>query len=207
MINHKITGLILSAGKSGRMGKFKPLINYKGKSFLKNVIVNLDTVCSEIIIVTGFNSAELKEKIVNQFENSSELKIKDKLSFVKNPVFEKGMFTSLKTGLSRANEADWVLYHFVDQPGLPKEFYLDFIGQIDNASNWIQPSYNNWNGHPILIKNELFDIILNRDENSNLRDISREPVVKKKLWECYYQNVLQDIDTKEDYLSSLDDFS
>lgn len=205
MITNNITGLILSAGKSGRMGKFKPLINYKDKSFLKNVIINLDPVCDKIIIVTGFNSTELKEKIVEQFENNKELIIKDKLLFVENPVFEKGMFTSLQKGLSQAIDADWVLYHFVDQPGLPKDFYLDFIGQIDSVSNWIQPSYNNRNGHPILIKNELFEIILKPDENSNLREISREPVVRKKLWECYYQNVLQDIDTEEDYKASLDD--
>lgn len=205
MTTNNITGIILSAGKSGRMGRFKPLINYKNKSFLKNVIINLDPVCSKIIIVTGFNSKELEKKIIAQFENREELVIKNKLLFVENSFFEKGMFTSLQKGLSLASDTDWVLYHFVDQPGLPKEFYLDFIGQIDNVSNWIQPSYNNRNGHPILIKNDLFDIISNCDESSNLRDLSREPVVKKKLWDCYYQNVLQDIDTEEDYKASLDD--
>ncbi|MFH1528500.1 MAG: NTP transferase domain-containing protein [Bacteroidota bacterium] len=44
MNQNKIHGLILSAGLSGRMGKFKPLLHYKGKSFIQNIVFKLNSV-------------------------------------------------------------------------------------------------------------------------------------------------------------------
>jgi molybdenum cofactor cytidylyltransferase len=188
-----IYGLILSAGLSGRIGKFKPLLNYKGKSFLQNIIIKLSNICEKIIIVTGYNADEVKENI-EQLNNAI------RSEFVFNPDYEIGMFTSLQAGIRKAKEADWVLYHFVDQPGLPQTFYSDIIQQIDNNHNWIQPSVNGIKGHPILIHSELFELIINASKESNLRDVSKNSIVKKKFWECNYREIFQDIDTEEDYL-------
>ena len=198
-----ITGLIVSAGKSGRMGSFKPLMDYKGMTFLQRVILNLNSVSEKIIIVTGFNSESLQKEAIKLFSNNSETFSSDKIRFVKNENYEKGMFTSLQKGLSLIESCDWILYHFVDQPGLPIEFYKKFIAQIDQIHNWIQPSYDNRNGHPILFNNEIVDLILSSDEDSNLRELSKSSIAKKKRWDCTYKNVLQDIDTQEDYSKSL----
>ena len=96
------------------MGKFKPLLTYKGKSFIQNIILKLNSVCDKIIIVTGFNANEVEESMLKQF------KVNSKIEFVFNSKFEKGMFNSLQTGLTAAINSDWILYHFVDQPGLPE---------------------------------------------------------------------------------------
>lgn len=198
-----ITGLIVSAGKSGRMGSFKPLLDYKGKTFLERIILNLNSVCEKIVVVTGFNSEPLQKETINLFSNKSKGFSSDKILFVENENYEKGMFTSLQKGLLLNRSSDWILYHFVDQPGLSLEFYSDFMGQIDQFHNWIQPSYHNKNGHPILFNTEIVDLILNSNESSNLRELSKNSIVKKKYWECIYKNVLQDLDTQEDYLTSL----
>jgi molybdenum cofactor cytidylyltransferase len=184
--------LILSAGLSGRMGKFKPLLGYKGKSFIQNIVFKLNSVCDKIIVVTGYQSYEVEEN-VNQLNNHS------KIEYVHNERFEKGMFTSLQAGLAKAIESDWIIYHFVDQPGLPEVFYKEFVEQIDEKHNWIQPKLKEQNGHPILIKRNLFQIILDAPLISNLREISNDPMVKKKFWECDYEEIFQDIDTEEDY--------
>ena len=189
----KINGLILSAGLSGRMKKFKPLLLYKNKSFLQNIALKLNKVCNKIIVVTGYKAEEVEE-------NVNQLNLLSKIDFVFNPDYEKGMFTSLKAGLKKAGDADWILYHFVDQPGLPSTFYSEFLKQIDDEHNWIQPVMENRGGHPILIRKELFDLILNEPDDSNLRAISNNPVVKKKFWECGYKEIFQDIDTEEEYL-------
>jgi molybdenum cofactor cytidylyltransferase len=174
------------------MGKFKPLLNYKGKSFLQNIVLRLDTVCDKIIVVAGYNASEVEE-------NVNQLNLPSKIEFVYNSNYEKGMFTSLQAGLAKALESDWIIYHFVDQPGLPKMFYKKFVEQIDDKHNWIQPKIKEQNGHPILIKRNLFQIILDAPLNSNLRKISNHPKVKKKFWECGYAEIFQDIDTEEDY--------
>lgn len=192
MDKRKINGLIISAGKSGRMKKFKPLLSYKGKSFIQNIVLRLNSVCDKIIIVTGYQSNEVEE-------NVNQLNIHSKIEYVHNERFEKGMFTSMQAGLAKAIESNWIIYHFVDQPGLPEEFYKEFVEQIDEKYNWIQPKIKEQKGHPILIKRIIFQIILDAPLNTNLRTISNGSKVKKKFWECGYEEIFQDIDTEEDY--------
>jgi molybdenum cofactor cytidylyltransferase len=187
----KIYGLLLSAGLSSRMGKFKPLINFNGKSFVQNIVLRLNSVCEKIIIVTGFNKTEVEDNL-NQLKTAN-------IEFVFNPEFEKGMSTSLKTGLKLAANSNWILYHFIDQPGLPEKFYTEFIQQIDDLHNWIQPSFKKEKGHPILIHKTVFDLIISASAERSLREISKNPVVKKKFWECDFEEILQDIDTDQDY--------
>jgi len=189
---NKIYGLLITAGLSGRMKMFKPLLDYKSKSFVQNIVVKLDSVCDKIIIVSGYKASDVED-------NVNQLNINSKIEFVFNPEFEKGMFTSLQTGLAKVKECDWILYHFVDQPGLPEVFYKKFVEQIDDKHNWIQPKIKEQKGHPILIKKNLFQIILNVPLHSNLREVTNDPKVKKKFWECGYAEILQDIDTEEDY--------
>ena len=174
------------------MGKFKPLLSYKGKSFIQNIVLRLDSVCDKIIVVTGYKANEVEE-------NVNQLNLPSKIEFVFNSEYEKGMFTSLQAGLAKALGSDWIIYHFVDQPGLPEDFYKEFVKQIDDKYNWIQPKIKEQKGHPILIKRNLFQIILDANLNSNLREISNDPMVKKKFWECGYAEIFQDIDTEEDY--------
>ena len=198
MVPNKIYGLILSAGLSGRMKIFKPLADYKRKTFIHNIILKLNPVCEKIFIVTGFNSEKLKEEVIKTFSKDEELL--GKLNFVHNERYEQGMFTSLQKGISAASDCDWILYHFVDQPGLPDNFYKAFVKQIDTEHNWIQPSYKNRHGHPILLGKDLFRLIINSSQDSNLREISKSPILKKKYWESGYNEIFQDIDTEEDYL-------
>ncbi len=174
------------------MGKFKPLLTYKGKSFIQNIILKLNSVCDKIIIVTGFNADEVQI-------NVKQFKVNSKIEFVFNSKFEKGMFNSLQTGLTAAINSDWILYHFVDQPGLPEKFYKEFIKQVDDEHNWIQPSYKKQSGHPILVHKSLFELINSASAKSSLRDISKNSFVKKKFWECEFEEIFQDIDTDEDY--------
>ena len=199
----KIFGLIISAGFSGRIKMFKPLADYKGKTFLNNIIAKLDKVCNEIIIVTGFNFDELKTETIKNLRNENQIEVINKIKFVFNKSFPMGMFTSLQKGISEVKNCDWILYHFVDQPGLPENFYFDFIKQIEKDYNWVQPLHSGQKGHPILLSKNLFSLILNASKNSNLRDISQSQIVKKKYWDCNYAEIFQDIDTEEDYRLNL----
>jgi len=192
MNEKRIYGLVLSAGLSGRMGKFKPLLTYKGKSFIQDIAFKLSTVCDKVIIVTGFKPDEVQSSM-------KQLKVSSEIKFVFNSEYEKGMFTSLQAGLKAAENSDWVLYHFVDQPGLPEKYYTEFINQIDNNFNWIQPSFKKQSGHPILIHKNLYNLIKNKSTKSSLREISKNTAVKKKFWDCDFEEIFQDIDNEEDY--------
>ena len=108
------------------------------------------------------------------------------------------MFLSLQTGLKKISNCDWLLYQFVDQPHIPEIFYKEIIKQIDNNIDWIQPAYNQKKGHPILLRKSLFSVILDSKIKS-LKEISQSSIIKKKIWNCTYPQVVEDIDTREDY--------
>lgn len=196
-----LNSLLIAAGFSTRMGEFKPLLLFQNEPIIISIIKKLLTFSSKVFVVTGFKERELTLTIKKYY---SETELKEKIVFISNPVFEKGMFTSLQKGLSKAKDCDWLLYHFVDQPLLPQNFYTDFISQTDDKFDWIQPSFKGKKGHPVLIKNTLFERIPEADENSSLREVANSKDIRKKIWDCNYKEVLVDIDTPEDYNTIVD---
>lgn len=194
--SQKITGLVIAAGFSSRMQDFKPLMEFNGNSFLAVISEKLLRVCEDIIVVTGFNEPEIVAEI-EKFLSKKEIS-PGRIQIIENENYERGMFSSLQCGLNKT-DADWVVYHFVDQPSLPENFYADFINQIDETHNWIQPVRANRKGHPILLRNDLFKSIVESSKEMDLRTLSENAFVKKKFWECSYPEIFDDIDTPVDY--------
>ncbi len=176
-----LNGLIVSAGYSSRMNDFKPLMYYHEFPFILHILLKLGTVCDKICIVTGYRSEDIQEEIqmwLNRIPNSEWLtrmgikpdiwqNLSQKIQFVFNPDYDKGMFTSLQTGLKALKNSEWILYHFVDQPILPTVFYHDFVKQINPGFHWIQPVYKGKKGHPIIIHNTLTTHLINAEPNKN----------------------------------------
>lgn len=191
---YRLNGLILAAGYSSRMQRFKPLMTYKGKSFLVTIVQKLLSIAERIYIVTGFQSSHIEKAIVEvpseQYNN---------IRLIKNKHYQKGMLTSLQTGISELrDDSDWVIYHFVDQPHLPVQFYSDFREQINDDKEWIQPRFNHKSGHPILLNKSLFESISTLPATASLRDLSRSHQIRKAYWDCTYPEVLDDFNRPAD---------
>lgn len=185
----KISGLIIAAGLSGRMNSFKPILKIKDQTIIQIIAKKLLHICDNVVIITGYNS-NLIEGI---FEASNRLKL------VYNENYTKGMFTSLKRGINELLNSDWIIYHFVDQPLLPSNFYNEFVDQIDEEYNWIQPAYNSTKGHPILLAKPIYQTILRESDESSLKLVSNNHHVKKLIWDCKYPQILDDLDTPEEF--------
>lgn len=191
-----ITGIIISAGLSSRMGEFKPLLKINDIPFVVMIAGKIQNVCGKLIIVTGHRKSEISESMEN-FIRRGYLN-GDKIMIIENPDFERGMFTSLKAGLAASGDSDWYLYHFVDQPSIPEEFYGKFIAKIDENFGWIQPSFKMMKGHPILFSRKAAGKILEAPVDSNLKTIANDNSIPKLIWDCPYGQILHDMDTKED---------
>lgn len=176
------------------MGDFKPLLDYNERPIIVGLIAKLMQISIRVAVVTGHKEELIKEEIHSYFENEE-----DKIEIVYNENFASGMFTSLQKGVKHLSNSDWILYHFVDQPALPQEFYFELVKQIDEQYDWIQPNYHDRNGHPILLNKSLFSMITEAGNNTTLKDISQNAAVKKKYWETNYKGILNDIDTPDDY--------
>jgi molybdenum cofactor cytidylyltransferase len=191
-------GLLISAGLSGRMGKFKPLLTYRNKFFITAIIEKLSLVCDRITVVTGHEKTKLVNETKKYFSKNDKA-ILSKIEFVYNPDYKKGMFTSLKKGLETKIESQWILYHFIDQPNIPSSFYSEFIKQVDKAYDWIQPAYKSQKGHPIIFNEMVTEKIIQSSVDDNLRNVVIRHNFKKKIWNCDYPQVLVDIDNQEEY--------
>lgn len=185
-----ITGVIVAAGFSKRMGSFKPLNDFEGETYIETITRKILPFCGKTIIVTGFKSEKIEAIIKKRFND-------DPVKLVFNPDFEKGMFTSLQKGVSIAGESEWILYHFVDQPFFTLDFYKEFLSNADESFDWIQPSYNGREGHPILFNSKVTRLILAGSQDSNLRAIKENPSINKSKWECSYPEIRMDFDTEE----------
>jgi molybdenum cofactor cytidylyltransferase len=190
-----VNGLLISAGLSGRMGEFKPLMLFNEIPFVVIITKKMLSVCDKVVIVTGYKSHEIETTIQHAFTHD---KLFEKIRLVYNPDYEKGMFTSLQAGIKQMEDAEWVLYHFVDQPFHSIKFYEEMIYQIDNDYDWVQPKYETKEGHPVLFKKTLFEKIIESPSNFWLRFIRDDDITKKKNWETGYSQILKDFDTRDD---------
>ena len=207
-----INGLILAAGESSRMGDLKQLLQYEGLPFVLQIILKLFYVCNKVTIVLGHKGEFIQEQVEKAFEKNDDDggqvlfhlnldKHRANIRFIHNPEYEREMFSSLQCGLESIKEEDWALYHFVDQPGLPISFYEDFALQCNPDYQLIQPVFLQDKGHPILLHKSTFKKIIQSPVHGSLRDYQKKYRPKTKLWDCEYPEILQDIDTFEEYES------
>lgn len=204
-----ICGLVIASGYSGRMPLLKALLDIGGVSFITGIVLKLSLVCEKVIVVLGHEKIAIDEQLNDELTKMSgsesptlgaaSKKATAKLEIIYNKSYDEGMFTSLQKGISKALYYPWALYHFVDQPAVPKSFYYELTERINEGCDWIQPVYREQSGHPVLLSSSLCETIGNADPGDNLRNILTTIKEGRCLWHCDYPEILDDIDTLEDY--------
>ncbi len=200
-----VSGLIIASGLSTRINGFKPLLQYNEKSFLINITEKLLTILPKVIVIVGFNYDKLLDEFNNHYAGKLEQvkdkswQIEDRIKIIFNQNYKVGMFTSLQLGVKDLSDSDWILYHFIDQPNLPKEFYSEILKQQTKSYNWVQPIYNKIKGHPVMFDKKIALTIKDSDPTSNLREILKDESIQKYFWNCNFPQILEDIDTDYDY--------
>lgn len=184
-----IDGILLAAGYSSRMGDFKPLMEHDGLPFVIGIAEKMQRVCRRVIVVVGYRAGDIHAAFAARPPLPA-------VEFTENPQFDQGMFTSLQRGVAALHDADWALYHFCDQPHLPVEFYVEFIGFIAADCDVAQPVYRGQKGHPLLLNHHLLETIRQAPPNSTLRDFIAK--ARSKIWDCSFPQILSDWDTPDD---------
>jgi len=196
----KIFGLILAAGYSSRMGDFKPLVLYDQKPFIEHIVNKLGAVCNEILIVTGFNGFVLEDSVKAIFNGKL---IMQKIDFIHNKNFVKGMFNSVQTGLKelfpKMQKEDYVMLHLVDQPHISEAVY-EKLAHEARSSAWkvILPSYEMKTGHPIMLSKSAVEKIIDAPASDNLRDVLRNFHDEISYLEILDESIIQDVNTREE---------
>jgi molybdenum cofactor cytidylyltransferase len=144
-----LSGLILAAGFSSRMGESKPLLQWFDDTLIEFQIKLFNSLGIKPVVVLGFES----DIVLSKIKNSNA-------EFVVNQDYKKGKSTSILKGLSCVDKNNNILLISVDQPR-PK-IMLDKIIKSHNGSRSLItiPKYKSKNGdlrggHPIILDNKI----------------------------------------------------
>ncbi|MFN0124357.1 MAG: NTP transferase domain-containing protein [Blastocatellia bacterium] len=190
-----ISGILLAAGESSRMGaQFKPLLKWGKTTVIDTCIKNLSqTPLDEIIVVLGHREADVRARLAGAG-----------VSFGINHDYKKGMLSSIKLGMSMASsQTDGFLIALVDQPMVPAEIIRGLvIVHADNADSRITvPVYQGKYGHPIIVHKDYEPEIMAIDDASpeGLRGFINRHRNEVNEIAVDSSTVIEDIDTPADY--------
>jgi molybdenum cofactor cytidylyltransferase len=185
-----ISGVILAAGKSTRLGRPKQLLELDGEPvFLHTVRSATNSHLDQVVLVLGDHAAEIADTVGDQGQ-----------SLVINPEFELGQSTSLKLGLGTIDpEAEAVLFLLGDQPQVSAEIINAVIFQFRKSGGRIvMPSYRGTRSNPVLFSRELFPELAKVTGDQGARSVVRAHYSEVHAVEIDADPPL-DIDTEEDY--------
>lgn len=194
----KISGLILAAGMSSRMGNFKPLLKINNKTMIEHSIDNmLAAGVEDIVLVLGYRGNEIEE--VLKFHGYSNKKVQ----VIYNEKYDTTeMLDSVKIGLNKIRKCDAFFLLPGDMPAINPYTFLKIIDKLRYSENKLKivfPTIEGYKKHPPLISKAYIYDILNFESDGGLRE----------LWKNFQSNILTipvddtgctiDVDTKIQY--------
>jgi len=144
----EISALILAAGEGRRMGIPKIFSRLKEKSFHE--------IISENLLYSGIYNiiTVIKREYEDEFKNLN------KGNYIINNFSEKGMMSSVQTGINYLKNEAGVLIFPVDFPFVKKETLMLIKKSFDkNRECIIKPVYAGVSGHPVIVPQIFFRLI------------------------------------------------
>jgi molybdenum cofactor cytidylyltransferase len=190
-----ISGILLAAGDSTRMGSPKALLQYKNATFIDTILNNLQEAgCSPIISILG-RSAELicEQTNVHQFQ------------CYRNPDPSRGMLSSLKIAIGKLpSRSDGFIMALVDHPAVKAETYeLLFRKASSKPDRIIIPEYQGHRGHPVYFGKEFFSALLQTADELGARKVIDNYFKQVEYLPVEDSGIMVDIDTFEDFQSNI----
>ncbi|MBI9098727.1 MAG: NTP transferase domain-containing protein [Spirochaetaceae bacterium] len=166
------------------MKQWKLLLDFKGKSIVKQSLENAMENCGQIVISGGFRIDDLKSHI-GQIEN---------VQIIENPEYRKGMLSSIKAALPYI-QTDRFFITLGDMPFIPPEVYGLMSGE--EFDDVLFPVFHGKRGHPVLINSSLIEGIKKADDRLKMKEILK-PFRISEI-QIQSEGILLDIDTVRDY--------
>jgi molybdenum cofactor cytidylyltransferase len=177
--------LVPAAGRSERMGAWKPILPFGDSTILGTVVETALRACPRVILVTGHRAAEL----------ASLFRAEPRVTVTENADWELGMFSSVRCGAALVG-TDRFFVTLGDMPWIAPSVYDRLLKTT--AVDAVFPEYNGRRGHPVLFNRRVIPAILAADPGSgSMREIAARFTVEELPWED--DSILRDIDTMEDY--------
>jgi molybdenum cofactor cytidylyltransferase len=176
--------VVPAAGRSERMGRWKPLLPFRGATIVDTVVAAALETCHRVILVTGYRGGELASHFADN----------PRVVAVDNPGWELGMFSSIRQGAARVATERFFI-SLADMPFVGPSVYRALL-DVPRA-DFVFPVHAGLRGHPVLAGTLVREAILAADPAAgSMREIVRRLSVVEAPWGD--DSVLRDIDTPED---------
>ncbi len=185
-----VSGVILAAGGSRRLGRPKQLVAFKGKPLLDHVVQNaLSSTLGEIIVVLGAERGRIRV-----------LMDLSKVHVVENDRFAEGQSTSVAVGLNYVDPgATGVLFLLGDQPGVSADVIGALVAAFDgDPETIVMPSWQGTPANPVLFGRSYFPELRQLSGDEGGRSIVAAARDHVRLVPIDLP-VPQDVDTEADY--------
>jgi len=192
-MKQNFAALIVAAGYSSRMERFKPLLPLGKHTVIEQTIATFTAAGIENIIVVVGHNAKALHPILE----------KAPVTIVMNDKFDEGMFTSIKKGVMALPQS---VEGFFMMPADMPFVMPDTIKQLmttysEQPSDVLYPTFNHKRGHPPLIARTVFKNIIDSDGEGGLKRLLNQPEIHANHLEVADEGILLDLDTYEDYLT------
>lgn len=191
-INKNYSAIILSAGKSSRMGLHKFSLMFDDSStFLENMINEYNAFgCNEIVIVLNPDGASfLDQQRLNLPSNV-------KVAINQHPEWER--FYSLKLGAKLLLHTKPTFISNIDNPFVTNSL-LNSLAKHYRDADYINPIYKGKGGHPFLISEKVIaDLINEKLDQIHMKEFLVR--YSKMSVEVDDEKILLNINTNEDYI-------
>ena len=188
-----VTGLVLAAGGSRRLGEPKQLLPYGSGTLLDHTLETARASgFDQLIVALGGSSEKVRSRV--------DLSAAD---VVENPDFGEGCSSTIAAGLSAMDpRSDLMVLMLGDQPGVTPPIVRALIAGCDEDTVLAACLYDDGRGHPLAFGRTLFGDLreLNGDKAVwKLMDRRADEVVDIRV----PGPIPRDVDTREDYESLL----
>ncbi|MDD3312769.1 DVU_1551 family NTP transferase [Pseudodesulfovibrio sp.] len=183
--------VVLAAGLSSRMARFKPLLPLGERTVLSHCLRCLNANRVEpVIVVTGKRGGEV--------DAAARLAGAEP---VRNAEYEQGMFSSVRTGVAALpEEAEAFFVLPVDIPLVRAETVARLVESYGRARPAVlYPRFRGERGHPPLLDRSLIPDILAHDGEGGLRRVLERREADAMDLDVADFGTVHDLDTPEDY--------
>ncbi len=188
-----ITGIILAAGFSRRMGTEKLLLEINGVRIIERVIKECkSSLLDELILI--YRKEEVKE-IGEQYS----------VKAIYNPKADLGQSESVKLGIINSSNPDAYMFIMGDQPFVNSQLINRLIYEYKKSDSTILvPSYSGKNGTPSIFSTIYKEEFLKIQGDKGGRDIIKNNLHLVKIIDIQDEISGFDIDTPMDYKNLAD---
>jgi molybdenum cofactor cytidylyltransferase len=191
-----VAAIVLAAGRSRRMGEFKPLLPFGNETVIETCIGNLRAGgANEIVVVVGHRAEDVRRQL------------KSDVAFATNPNPDSAMSDSIKLGLQHLSATTGaVMITPVDHSAVSAEVIQTIIQAWRDGAKLIQPEHDGRGGHPVLIDLVYRYELINLDEQNGLRGFFERHRADALRLPIDSPFVARDMDTWDDYVRLHQDF-